>query len=79
MKLSKQRKSLFRNSILLGFMMVLLSFQCTSNKKGVTPVLVDPGEVVDTVSNPNNSSPNLSENEAKLDSVKRAQEKKKKN
>lgn len=77
MKSSKQKKSLFISSIILG-LMTLLSFQCSTNKKQVNPIVTNPGSVIDTISNPNNSSPNNSENEAQWDSIKKAEIEKKK-
>ncbi|MDF1694885.1 MAG: hypothetical protein P1U56_03600 [Saprospiraceae bacterium] len=77
MKSSKQKGSLLLSSLLVCSIL-LFGFQCTSNKKAAKTETFSPNGVVDTISNPNHSSPNYSEDQAKLDSIKKAQMKLKK-
>jgi len=77
MKYLKLKKSLLVTSICALFL-CFTAFQCTSTKKSGKPVVVNPQEVVDTLKNGNVISPNHSENQAKVDSIKKAQLKKKK-
>lgn len=76
MKYLKLKKSLLVTSTCALFLCVT-AFQCTSTKKNIQPIKVNPQEVIDTVSNSNVISPNHSENQTKLDSLKKAAMKKK--
>lgn len=80
MKLSNQKKSWYPiKCFIIGLSVLSISY-CTSPSKAKNPVKVNPSTVVDTVKIKNNSSPNHSENQAKLDSLKKvaAKEKRKK-